>query len=328
MILPDLLLKSLAVRPPLIRHHARWRSLVALLLLLLAGVAPKTSSAQDGERCFPETNQCISGAIRIYWEQKGGLPIFGYPISPLATETNGDAWAGSTQWFERDRLEDHGTDGVLAGRLGVEALEVQGMPWQQWPSDNPGGADCRFFPETNHTLCPPFRQYWERNGGVERFGYPISDVFEFGDTNGFNGPAQWFERRRMENHGVDGVLLGLLGKELYKFTAPHTPTACPSGATITVAPQRVKATDTLTINGRGFPSRANLQIGFYRYNADEGWTLGYVTTASDGTFQAVHERWGVHPTADGYVINPGRFSIAVGCGDDEHWAAFPINVVD
>src|SRR5687767_3726702 len=35
--------------------------------------AAKPVQPQQGERCFPETNQCISGVIRAYWEGNGGL---------------------------------------------------------------------------------------------------------------------------------------------------------------------------------------------------------------------------------------------------------------
>jgi hypothetical protein len=61
----------------------RWLLPVACLLLLmlpLAGI-PALASAQTAERCFAETGHCISGPIRAYWEQHGGLPVFGYPIT-------------------------------------------------------------------------------------------------------------------------------------------------------------------------------------------------------------------------------------------------------
>jgi hypothetical protein len=54
------------------------RGLVVVLSALLAfTVLP--AHAQSDQRCFPETGQCISGRIREYWEQNGGLPVFGFP---------------------------------------------------------------------------------------------------------------------------------------------------------------------------------------------------------------------------------------------------------
>lgn len=62
--------------------------------------------AKADQRCFPETNICISGRIRQFWEEHGGLPILGFPITPQYEETieNG---AFQVQWFERNRLELH-----------------------------------------------------------------------------------------------------------------------------------------------------------------------------------------------------------------------------
>ena len=45
-----------------------------------------------------------------YWERNGGLPIFGYPVSPQQIETV-EGQTLPVQWFERDRLEDHGSEG-------------------------------------------------------------------------------------------------------------------------------------------------------------------------------------------------------------------------
>lgn len=60
----------------------------------------------------------------------------------------------------------------------------------------PSGAqnDVRTFPETGHTLRGAFRVFWESNGGLATFGYPISE-----EMIGANGRlVQWFERARFE----------------------------------------------------------------------------------------------------------------------------------
>jgi hypothetical protein len=177
---------------------------------------PSDMLPQPGDqRCFPETGHCISGPIRAYWEANGGLPVFGYPITALANQTNADEFTGPTQWFERDRLEDHTAEGkgVLAGRLGAQKLAMEGRPWETLPQASRGPTGCRFFFETAHSLCPPFLAYWEQNGGLERFGFPISERGTETNAAGFTGTVQWFERRRMEDHGGT-VLLGLLGREI------------------------------------------------------------------------------------------------------------------
>src|SRR5215207_1396541 len=159
-----------------VRNHSRLTTRLLILALCAVGPAvllPAATNAAPHERCFAQTGHCVSGSILEYWERNGGLPIFGYPISEQRTETVEGAWTGPVQWFERDRLEDHSDQGqgVLAGRLGVRLLEIQGTPWQSLPSaPYPKDNTCLYFFETMQALCPPFRQYWERNGGLERFG--------------------------------------------------------------------------------------------------------------------------------------------------------------
>jgi hypothetical protein len=194
-----------------------------VLAMLFIPTARGTANAQPGERCFPETNQCIAGPIRAYWERNGGLSIFGYPISPQRIETI-EGRQLPVQWFERDRLEDHGRVGVLAGRLGARQLELTHRPWEYFEklaaSNTP--PSCQFFAPTGHTLCQPFLGYWRANGGLERFGYPITQPFyEHIESNSFN--VQYFERRRMELHPElpgSPILLGLLGKAVLEAPEP------------------------------------------------------------------------------------------------------------
>lgn len=187
-----------------------------IFLIGLFMIASLSAVQAQDERCFPETGNCISGAIRNYWESNGGLPVFGYPITQLASETNADGFTGPTQWFERDRLEDHSAEGkgVLAGRLGAQALLMEGRPWESLSKVSSAAEGCRYFAETGHSLCQPFLTYWEQNGGLERFGFPISEPGTETNAVGFTGTIQWFERRRMEDH-AGTVLLGLLGREVF-----------------------------------------------------------------------------------------------------------------
>jgi len=180
------------------------RAVVAALLAIvgLAALAPAAPAAAQGrQRCFPETGLCVSGPILDYWERNGGLAVFGYPITEQRVAGVEATWEGPVQWFERDRLEDHGNEGkgVLAGRLGAAVLELQGRAWQHFPLAAERPAGCRFFEVTGHTLCGVFLRYWERNGGLERFGYPVSEPM-VETIAGWTGSVQYFERRRMEHH--------------------------------------------------------------------------------------------------------------------------------
>lgn len=72
-------------------------------------------------------------------------------------------------------------------------------------------ADAYYFPETGYTLRGAFKAFWERNGGVQVFGYPVSR-----QSAGVPNPSQYLERQRFEYHPDNSgtpyeVLLGLLG---------------------------------------------------------------------------------------------------------------------
>ena len=200
----------------MIRHTSMIAVALFALTLLLSAASVKTASAQ-GPRCFPEVqNKCISGSIRTYWEKNGGLPIFGYPISDQNLETV-EGRTIQVQWFERDRLEIQADGTVTTGRLGVQMLEIQGRPWQQGDKMAPDSGCIANFP-TGHQVCGTFARFWQKNGGLVRLGYPVTQ--EIQETiQGQVYTVQYFERRRFELHG-DQVMLGLLGSEIYPPIPP------------------------------------------------------------------------------------------------------------
>lgn len=292
--------------------------LLMLAALFAVGIPAYSATAQADNRCFPQTGKCISGVIRRYWEANGGLAVFGYPITDLAVETNAEGFTGPTQWFERDRLEDQGGN-VLAGRLGAQKLALEGRPWETLPKVNGAGQGCVFFAQTGHSLCPPFRAYWESNGGLARFGYPISEPVTERNADGYTGNFQWFERRRMEAHPENqppfNILLGLLGNEVRAggpAPAPVPPPqpggdpcaniAAPTDAII--EPNCVVYGDEFYVEAFGFD--ANQEIGFWITQAGSNITIGTTQTArvdANGSFG------GTISTLDWFdvVIPPGDY---------------------
>lgn len=73
-------------------------------------------------RYFPETGQMISFAIKEYFDNYGGVEIFGYPISGLRSESG-----KFVQYFQRQRLEwdplATGADKVRPSPIGQIALD-------------------------------------------------------------------------------------------------------------------------------------------------------------------------------------------------------------
>ncbi len=189
----------------------------------------------DNARCFEQdkTPYCISGRIREFWEQNGGLPVFGYPITPQRTETIEGA-SYQVQWFERNRLELHPENprpyDVLLGRLGVDRLNQQRRDWQTFSKDTGAKAGCRYFPTTGQNVCGDILAAWRADGlefdgrygkseeeNLALFGLPISPM-QTETIEGASYQVQWFERARFELHPDYNppyhVLLGLLGNEL------------------------------------------------------------------------------------------------------------------
>ncbi len=167
-------------------------------------------------RFFPETGFSISHGFLSYWNKFGGLPVFGYPISSEYT----DSQTGFvTQYFQRARFEWHPGSwpshyDVELGLLGWELAGRDGLtgttPFQR--INGSSDANCTYYDATGHRLCFGFRDYWNANGGLAIFGYPISEEFQDSNT-GFT--VQYFERQRFEYHPenppawqVEGGLLG------------------------------------------------------------------------------------------------------------------------
>jgi hypothetical protein len=197
------------------------------------------------------------------------------------------------QWFQRDRLEDHSPTGVLAGRLGAQLLETQDRPWlPRGPVERRAG--CRTFPETGYALCEPFLGYWERNGGVARFGYPISPVQEE-VLGSWSGDVQYFERWRMERHAElagtpHEMLLGLLGQTLRQVAALD---ACPSSI---YAPWRAAFTALSFGGDLGCPLEAQEGVATAT-QPFEGGQMVWVDRGAQGRTIIVELRGRAEPTA-------------------------------
>ena len=164
--------------------------LPVVLMLALASAAwlPSVSAQAAAEVCFSETNQCISGRFRQYWEQNGGLPVFGYPITPAWHEFNRDiGQTYLTQWFERNRFELHPEHAapydVQLGRLGDDRLRQRVIDWQSLPRASGSPAGCLWFAQTGHSVCDQapgqsFKSYWTGHGlqhsALDAFGRSLA----------------------------------------------------------------------------------------------------------------------------------------------------------
>jgi hypothetical protein len=159
----------------------------------------------------------VDPLFATFYAEHDGLRLFGLPLSELEI-VNGR----EVQWFERDRLEHWPEYGdtpyaIQPGLVGREYTDGRLFPAQTFFTSRPGLV---FFPETSHGLGGPFLEFWTVHGGVDTFGYPISDELPEVLEDGRIRNVQYFERARLELHPADEsssdqVLVGLLGRALY-----------------------------------------------------------------------------------------------------------------
>lgn len=224
------------------------RFFLLLALLLIAPTVPPATPASGAPRCFPEAaptiSACVDGPIGAFWASQGGLPVFGYPLGPARQE------GGRTvQLFERARLEHHPQNQppyeVLLGRLGADALAARGEPPA---SPEPPREGCRHFLATGLNVCGAFLEAYSRYGldlgqpgvspaeSLALFGLPLTAPRQEQLSDGRTYRVQWFERARFEDHGAQGVLFGLLGREVAgpPANSPAAPTGIEPGGFIQV----------------------------------------------------------------------------------------------
>jgi hypothetical protein len=156
----------------------------------------------------------IDARLKGEWQRRGGLLIFGLPLSAPISLPNGLI----VQFFERARLEIHpklrGTPYYI--QLGLLAVE---LGYAKPPASTAPPADAAdrvwYYPATGHLIAQPFRTFWKGKGGLAIFGQPISDVIV---ENGLQ--VQYFERTRLELHPESAgtpyeVQIGLLGEQAF-----------------------------------------------------------------------------------------------------------------
>lgn len=169
-----------------------------------------------------------------YYRANGGMRSFGLPLGePMIV--NGR----EIQWFERSRLEywpEHaGTPAeIQPGLLGTEFTSMRDFPRQEFFVSRP---DLQYFAETGQAVGGAFLRYWQTNGGLARFGLPISPEFDEAFPDGSVYRVQYFQRVRLEYHPEyagtpDEVMVGLLGTALLQRdarpqTVPPAPTVVP-----------------------------------------------------------------------------------------------------
>ena len=218
----------------------RWRSLLnsdgtprpvfqAVQALIAGGTARPAANTVD-PWYFAATGQTLAPQFRAYWQSHGGLANLGYPIDEI--HEDGDYMV---QFTERARLEWHPENrntpyevqlgrlgdwlrperAVLADRRVPDGQSAAVLAARGWPP-SPNHIS---FAATGQAVYEPFLSVWQAQGGLDRFGYPLTPARLELNEAGAPVVTQWFERARFEWHpefrGTPyEVLQGRLGAEL------------------------------------------------------------------------------------------------------------------
>ncbi|MDI3339872.1 MAG: L,D-transpeptidase [Sphaerobacter sp.] len=195
-------------------------AVVALILLPLSSAPVSAVSLPVRQLAsvayFPPTGHHVQGEFLTFWATRGGLAIFGFPLTEEFEEGG-----LRVQYFERARFEFHpenpapfrvqlGLLGhtVTAGRTGGAFTPIRLS--QPYPNN-----DAHWYvPVTGHFISYGFKDFWLSHGALDIFGYPISEEFT---ENGYT--VQYFERARFEWHPEHRgtpyeIQLGLLGSQV------------------------------------------------------------------------------------------------------------------
>lgn len=269
-----------------IAHRTRLWLLAALVLLPLSAADANTRAGTPV--WFPQTRHTLAFAFREFFDARGGLPMFGYPLTEVFIEDG-----RPVQYFERARMEWHGKLGIVQlGHLGRWlAAQQPGPAMAPVPApDNTSGGHM-YFKETGHTLRGEFRTYWLAHGGLPVFGLPLSEEFvERNPDDGGEYVVQYFERARFELHpelpSAYRVSQGHLGRRYVQaFPAPAIavdPVADTGAAWALVRPSRITIQ---RIDVDTEVTAAGFSLGAWdvpRYTAAHYWPVGaYPGTAGN-----------------------------------------------
>lgn len=203
---------------------------------------------RDEDGFYPETGHRVGDEFIEYYQQSPNPEqLYGFPITEAFQNVDGVL----VQYFQKARFEFHPE---APGELRIQLTPLGTLlyePIEPFPlAANPNA--CRAFPETGHQVCLSFLEFFEDNGGIAQFGYPISDVEE--RDNRF---VQYFQRARFEWHPEgtsfdQEVQLTHLGKIYFDRYEDPLRLRPPSPSDIV---------EILSIQAHAFPAKAIARLG-------------------------------------------------------------------
>jgi hypothetical protein len=186
-------------------------------------IGPAISGVADtmgAQAVFP-----IHDKLYDFWHVNGGLPVFGYPISPRFYEVNSSGGMIEVQYFERMRLEYHPSrpgmpEAVRTGGLGHE-VEIHGTPAGLLPDGLEGEHIISTVDGVQVAVPRRFANFRDAIGGRQTIGMAISPVLVDRNDEGGAIWVQYFDKARIEyNPNLTGTIyevqLSRLGADVFR----------------------------------------------------------------------------------------------------------------
>ncbi len=266
----------------------RSRSLYLVAILLVAqsflfatttqaATPPNDSTASylpdpGGIRFFIDTGHNVSGLFLQNYYATGGLAANGLAL----TEEFKDKDGLTVQVFERAIFELHQpsqtgdnprpqpyVEHKLLGSILSAGRDFGRV------ENGITNAETRYFSETGHTLSHGFLAYWQNNGGLSAFGYPLSEEFsEENPADGQTYTVQYFERSRFEYHPEHAgtpyeVQLGLLGRQYVEANSYDPALFVPAKSLLLGSQQAVAVPSLMYHHIRDLSSPLNSDLNNY-----------------------------------------------------------------
>ncbi len=160
-----------------------------VLILILVGASWMTVSAQSLDfKYFNETGHNVKGEfLKFYNSNPNATLVYGYPITEEISGKDGK----NVQYFQRARFE------YRADLPEGQRIQLTPLGRETYAGTSPlnvyNPLACRLYTQTGFSICFTFLEFFDKYGGLNQFGYPISS-FEYHD----NILVQYFEKARLE----------------------------------------------------------------------------------------------------------------------------------
>jgi hypothetical protein len=221
---------------------AHWFWLLIIPVLVSVFSVPATKAQVDQRKYFSETGHWVLGDFLIAYQSVADPKVlYGMPITDEFTSQT--AGGRRVQYFEYARFElrpDNPLElRVVKSELG-KVLYDQAQPGAA--SQHPqGDAGCQTFKETGFQVCTAFLDFFDKYGGIDQFGYPISGLEEHD-----NFTVQYFQFARLEYHpelpaGEEVVLTDIGQRYFTLFEDPRRAQPVTNGAPHLIMELQVQA---------------------------------------------------------------------------------------